>query len=453
MTDLTFLRHFPSDFTFGTATSSYQIEGSSFGGCGESHWDSFARQDGTTFQGEDGRVACDHYHLWPKDLDLIAQAGLSAYRFSLSWPRLLPDQSFAGQRFTGHGGNANPDGIAFYDRLIDGMLERGLTPYATLYHWDLPSRFANKGGWCNRDTTLYFADYTDLVMRHFGDRLTSIATINEPWCVAWLSHYWGAHAPGLTDLGATAKAMHHILLAHGQAMSVMREHGHKNLGIVLNKEFGTPADDSQTALEKTHLFDGIYNRWFEDGVYKGCYPDEVLALFDGHMPDGWQDDMAIISQKTDWTGVNYYTRSVITPDHTEPHIGFRCDRGHLPKTDMGWEVYPEGLSFFLHRLAKDYTHDMPIYITENGMANDDIIRDDVVPDDARIAYLKAHLEQVQDGMANGLPIKGYFAWSLLDNFEWAFGYDKRFGLVHVDYATQKRTPKASYLALQQALLG
>lgn len=441
MTLASAIHSLPSGFIFGTATSSYQIEGSSFGGCGQSHWDDFCRQDGRIANGDNGAVACAHYHHWASDLDLVADAGFNAYRFSFSWPRLLPEANQV----------TNPDGIDFYDRLIDGMLVRGLQPFATLYHWDLPSRLANDGGWQKRDITKYFADYTDIVMRRFGDRLETVAPINEPWCVAWLSHYWGHHAPGLTDLAATAKAMHHVQLAHGLSVSVMRDHGHKKIGAVLNKEFPQPIDDSALAIEKAGLFDGIYNRWFEDSIFKGCYPEEVLALFDGRMPDDFEGDMKLIATPLDWVGVNYYTRSVIKPDIRDPHIGFECVRGDLPKTDMGWEIYPEGLAYFLKRLSTDYCPNLPIYVTENGMANEDAVINGAVDDGSRTEFLAAHLEVVANLIAEGLPIQGYFAWSLLDNFEWAYGYDKRFGLVHVDYRTQKRTPKASWHAFRQSL--
>ena len=322
----------PADFLFGVATSSYQIEGTGFGGCGPSHWDDFAGQPGRVSDGTDGAVACDHYHRFAEDLDLVADGGFGAYRFSFSWPRLLPESDTV----------VNPDGVSFYDRLLDAMLERGLRPFATLYHWDLPRRHALAGGWMNRDTTGRFADYTDLVMRHFGDRIETVAPINEPWCVSWLSHYWGHHAPGLQDIGAAARSMHYVQLAHGRSVEVIRSHGHRNVGCVLNKEFAVPADDSDLAEAKTALFDGIYNRWFEESIFKARYPQDVLALFDGHMPDGYEEDLALISAPLDWVGSNYYTRSVILPDSGEPHIGFRCVRGDLPKTDMGWEVDPPG---------------------------------------------------------------------------------------------------------------
>ena len=433
----------PQDFLFGVATSSYQIEGTNHGGCGPSHWDDFAAEPGRVSDGSDGATACDHYHRFAEDLDLVRDGGFGAYRFSFSWPRLLPDTGSA----------VNPEGVAFYDRLLDAMLERGLQPFATLYHWDLPRRHAEAGGWQNRDTCGWFADYTDLVMRHFGDRLHAVAPVNEPWCVSWLSHFWGHHAPGLTDLAATARSMHYIQLAHGRSVEVLRGHGHRNIGCVLNKEFAVPVDESDLAAEKTALFDGIYNRWFEESTFKGQYPEDVLALFGDHMPDGYEDDLPLISAPLDWAGSNYYTRSVIQPDAGEPHIGFRCIRGDLPKTDMGWEVDPAGLGFFLRRIATDYAPGLPQYVTENGMANDDRKdADGEIVDPDRIAYFEGHLEEISQLVDDGVPIHGYFAWSLLDNYEWAFGYSKRFGIVHVDYDSMIRTPKHSYHAWRDGLL-
>ena len=437
----TYIQRLPDDFLFGVATSSYQIEGTNFGNCGLSHWDNFAKQSGRVFNGDDGSIACDHYHLWEADLDLVRDAGFKAYRFSFSWPRILPEDAKT----------INPKGIAFYDKLIDGMLERGVKPFATLYHWDLPVRYAQKGGWQMRDTANYFADYTDLVMSHFGDRLFSVAPINEPWCVSWLSHYWGHHAPGLQSISATAKAMHYVQLAHGLSIQVMRSHNHKYLGCVLNKEYAVPCDETEEAAKLTHLFDGIYNRWFEDSIFKGIYPEEVLNLFEGHMPDNYINDMPIISEPLDWVGTNYYTRSLIKADKSEPIIGFKCERGTLPKTDMGWEIVPEGLVDLVERTTQNCAPNLPHYITENGMAAVDNIQNDRIQDTNRINYFNSHLERIVSLKAQGINLAGYFTWSLLDNYEWAFGYAKRFGIVHVDFNTQKRTPKSSYFAWQNAL--
>ncbi|CUH40537.1 Beta-glucosidase B [Jannaschia seosinensis] len=427
---------FPDDFLFAAATSAYQIEGHEFGGAGRTHWDTFAKVPGNVWQGQTGAVACDHYHRWPEDLDLMAQAGLDAYRFSTSWARVMPD-----------GVNVNAEGLDFYDRLVDGMLDRGLRPMATFYHWELPERLAERGGWRVRDTPKRFADFTEVIGRRIGDRLFAAAPVNEPWCVAWLSHYLGHHAPGLTDLAAAAKAMHYVGLAHGLSIEVLRDLGIGNLGATCNLELSIPATDSEADIAAAELYDGIYNRWFPGALMHGAYPDDVLEGLAPHLPEEWRDDMKIISQPLDWFGVNYYTgRRIKATDGPFPAHGEAAARP--PLTDMGWEIHPEGLAQLLTRLAADYTKDVPIFITENGMANRDRLdREDV----ERIAYLDAHLEIVRRLIEQGVPVSGYTFWSLLDNYEWAFGYDKRFGLVHVDFDTQERTPKASYHALARAL--
>jgi beta-glucosidase len=391
-------------------------------------------------RGENGARACDHYHRWGGDLDLVAGANLDVYRFSCSWARVLPEGR----------GAANPEGLDFYDRLVDGLLARGIKPAATLYHWELPSALADLGGWRNRDIAGWFADYTEVLMRRIGDRLWSAAPINEPWCVAWLSHFMGFHAPGLRDIRATARAMHHVGLAHGRAIAAMRALGMGNLGAVCNFEYAQPADDSPEAAAAAHLYDGIYNRWFLSAMFRGQYPAEVLAGLEPHMPAGWQDDMATIAAPVDWLGLNYYTRKLIAPD-PGPWPSLREVEGPLPKTQVGWEIYPEGLEFFLTRAARDYTGALPLYVTENGMANPDALTGGQVGDEGRIAYLARHLEAVQRAIAAGAPVQGYFVWSLMDNYEWSLGYEKRFGLVHVDFETLQRTPKASYHALARAL--
>ena len=431
---------FPPGFLFGAATSAYQIEGHAFGGAGRTHWDDFAATPGNVVRGENGARACDHYHRWGGDLDLVAGANLDVYRFSCSWARVLPEGR----------GAANPEGLDFYDRLVDGLLARGIKPAATLYHWELPSALADLGGWRNRDIAGWFADYTEVLMRRIGDRLWSAAPINEPWCVAWLSHFMGFHAPGLRDIRATARAMHHVGLAHGRAIAAMRALGMGNLGAVCNFEYAQPADDSPEAAAAAHLYDGIYNRWFLSAMFRGQYPAEVLAGLEPHMPAGWQDDMATIAAPVDWLGLNYYTRKLIAPD-PGPWPSLREVEGPLPKTQVGWEIYPEGLEFFLTRAARDYTGALPLYVTENGMANPDALTGGQVGDEGRIAYLARHLEAVQRAIAAGAPVQGYFVWSLMDNYEWSLGYEKRFGLVHVDFETLQRTPKASYHALARAL--
>ncbi|KAJ55404.1 beta-glucosidase [Actibacterium mucosum KCTC 23349] len=427
---------FPKDFLFGAATSSYQIEGHAHGGAGPTHWDTFAATPGNVVRAEDGARACDHYHRWPEDLDLMAKANFDVYRFSTSWARVLPEGT----------GPVNDEGLDFYDRLVDGMLERGLKPAATLYHWELPVALADKGGWRNRDIANWFADFTEVVMARLGDRVWSAAPINEPWCVGWLSHFLGQHAPGLRDIRATAHAMHHVLLAHGRAIEVMRGLGMSNLGAVCNFEYAQPVDDSPAAHQAAATYDAYYNRFFLSGLFRGTYPDEVLTGFAPHLPSGWQDDFGTIQAPLDWVGLNYYTRKIIAPnDGPWPH--HHEVPGSLPKTQMEWEVYPEGLHHFL-TMAGEYTGDLPLFVTENGMANPD---QPDQPDDARSAYLTAHLAEVIRAIDDGANVRGYFIWSLLDNYEWALGYEKRFGLIHVDFDSLKRTPKASYHAVKRAL--
>ncbi len=431
---------FPEGFVFGAATAAYQIEGSGFGGAGPCHWDTFAATPGNVVRAEDGRVACDHYHQWPADLDLLRAANMDGYRFSTSWARVMPD-----------GVNVNPQGLDFYDNLVDGMLERGLKPFQTLYHWEMPSALADLGGWTNRDIAHRFADFAETVTRRIGDRVSAIATINEPWCVAFLSHFMGIHAPGLRDIRATARAMHHVLLAHGTAVERLRGLGQKNLGIVLNFDHAAPASDSPADIKASALWDGIFNRWYIEGITKGTYPANVLEGLAAHMPDGWQDDMPLIGQKLDWLGVNYYTRHIQADAPGAPWPAIRDVPGDLPRTQMGWEIYPDGLHGFLTRMSRDYVGDLPIYVTENGMANADKLEDGAVTDGIREDYLFAHLAATRRAIADGANVKGFFYWSLLDNYEWAEGYEKRFGLVHVDFDSLKRVPKSSYHALARAL--
>lgn len=432
---------FPEGFTFGAATAAYQIEGSAFGGCGPCHWDSFAATPGNVVRAEDGARACDHYHRWEDDLDLLRDGNFDAYRFSTSWARVLPEGR----------GAPNPEGLDFYDRLVDGILERGLKPFQTLYHWEMPSALADLGGWTNPDVAKWFADFTETITRRIGDRVHSIATLNEPWCVAYLSHFIGAHAPGLRDIRATARAMHHVMKAHGAAMSVLRAEGMKNCGIVLNFEHSEPLDDTPENLAAAARNDAIYNRWFIEASSKGRYPEEALDGFAPHMPADWQADMEEIRQPIDFLGVNYYTRHLIRHDPAQPWPSYTDVPGPLPKTQMEWEIYPEGLKGFLTRLSRDYVGDLPVFVTENGMAWDDRIENGAVYDPERMDFLSRHLDAVKDAIAEGANVQGFFYWSLLDNYEWAFGYEKRFGLIHVDFDSLQRLPKASYHALAAAL--
>ena len=432
---------FPEGFEFGAATSAHQIEGSDFGGCGRSQWDDFAATPGNVVRGENAAIACDHYHRWAEDFDLLKACGFDAYRFSTSWARVMPEGR----------GQVNQDGLDYYDRLIDGLLERGIKPYATLYHWELPSALLDLGGWRNADSADWFADFTEVIMSRLGDRVHATATFNEMWCITWLSHFMGIHAPGVRDIRAATRSMHHVLLAHGKSIQRMRDMGLVNLGVVMNFEYAEPADDTPEAKQAAEIYDGIYNRWFLGGVFKQAYPEDILTTLEPYLPASYQDDFPTIATPVDWLGVNYYTRKLVAPDKSGLFPAYKELEGPLPKTAMDWEIYPEGLHHFLVWADKEYSHGLPIYVTENGMASYDELSNGVVADDARIEYFNQHLSAVKQAIADGSPVKGYFAWSLLDNYEWALGYDKRFGLVHTDFDTLERTPKNSYLALQKAL--
>ena len=435
-------RDFPNDFIFGVATAAYQIEGSKFGNCGSSHWDTWSETPGNVHNSDNGSIACDHYNRFYDDLDIIKSGGFDSYRFSTSWSRVMPD-----------GKSVNSEGLDFYDRLVDGMIARGLKPNLTLYHWELPSYLADIGGWTNRDIAERFAEFTDVIINRIGDRVDHTATLNEPWCVAWLSYFLGGHAPGIRDIRAAVRAMHHVMLAHGKALEVLKSHGQSNLGIVLNLGHGEPARNTEADINATKTFDAIHTRWFMDSLFKGNYPKDMLSKVEKYMPENFESDMKLISSPIDWLGVNYYTRGVIKAAPNEPWPHFEEEEGALPKTQMGWEIYPEGLELLLKRIYNDYTNEIPIMITENGMANEDVVSNDICDDPIRVKYFEDHLQAVIRCIAYGVPVKGFFGWSLLDNYEWAYGYEKRFGLVHVDYETQKRTPKASFKAFQKAISG
>ena len=428
---------FPAGFVFGAATSAYQIEGHAFGGAGPTHWDSFAATPGNVVRAETGALACDHYHRWPQDLDLLLELGLDVYRFSTSWARVMPEGT----------GAPNPKGLDFYDRLVDGLLERGLKPAVTLYHWELPQPLADLGGWRNRDIAGWLADYAQVIMGRIGDRAWSVAPINEPWCVGWLSHFWGQHAPGMRDIRATARAMHHVLLAHGRTIQALRAMGIGNLGGVFNMEWADPVDSTPCAQAAASRYDAFYNRFFMEAVFKGAYPAEALEGLEPHLPRGWQDDFPTIRAPLDWLGLNYYTRKLIAPA-SGPWPALAEVEGPLVKTQMGWEIFPEGLYRFLHRAAA-LAPGLPIFVTENGMAHDS--GGDGLHDPARLAYVDAHLAQCLRAIAEGVDLRGYILWSLLDNYEWSLGYEKRFGLVHVDFDTLERRPKESFYALAARL--
>ncbi len=435
---------FPEDFTWGVATSSYQIEGSTDAdGAGPSIWSTFCAEPGRIVDGSDGAVACDHYRRWGSDLDLIKELGVTAYRFSLSWPRILPEGR----------GRVEQRGLDFYDRLVDGLLERGIEPWATLYHWDLPQALQDVGGWPERSTAYAFADYADLVTARLGDRVRAWATLNEPWCSAFLGYEAGEHAPGLRSRSHHLQASHHLLLAHGLALPRMRSNAPGSLhGIVLNLNPSYPASLDPADVAAARRFDGFFNRWYLDPVLRGSYPDDVWSDYGPAVPRVEPGDMETIGAPIDFLGVNYYSRTVVADAPGAPWPATRDVGLSVPRTAMGWEVRPQALTELLVRLGRDYRLP-PVHITENGAAYEDVEEGGFVSDPERVDYLRAHLAAVADAAAAGAPVAGYFAWSLLDNFEWAQGYTRRFGLVHVDFANQRRSLKESARWYQRFLAG
>ncbi len=428
---------FPEDFCWGVATSSYQIEGAvAEDGRTPSVWDTFVRQSGRVNGGDTGDQAIDHYHRWSDDIDLMAGLGLDAYRFSTAWPRIQPDGR----------GSGNAAGIAFYDRLVDRLLEKGITPWVTLYHWDLPEALEQAGGWPVRETAEHFADYAEIVAEALGDRVKHWITLNEPWCAAYLGYASGIHAPGRTEPAAAVAASHHLMLGHGLAVQRLRDIvPDAEVGVTLNLYPVTPLDDSGRHDDAVRRIDGLMNRWFLDPTLTGSYPKDVLvdlaAVTDASfIHDG---DLATIHQPLDFLGVNYYTRHVVGaglwPGSAD--VRFQTENGKQ-QTVSGWDIDPQGLVDVLTRLQRDYPA-IPIHLTENGAAFDDIVSEGVVHDQDRIAFLDGHLQSIAVARSLGVDVRGYFAWSLFDNFEWAEGYAHRFGLVHVDYDTQVRTLKDS----------
>ncbi|MFY0406382.1 GH1 family beta-glucosidase [Solicola sp. PLA-1-18] len=427
---------FPASFTWGVATSAHQIEGATdVGGRGPSIWDTFAARPGHTVRGETGAVANDHYRRWADDLDLVRSLGVDAYRFSVAWPRVQP----------GGRGPANAEGLAFYDRLVDGMLERGIEPWATLYHWDLPDELEQAGGWPHRDTADRFADYTELVVEALGDRVGRWITLNEPWCSAFLGYASGRHAPGRTDPADAVRAAHHLLLGHGRAVDVVRAlRPDAQVGVTLNLYPVSPVDDTGRHDDAARRVDGLANRLFLDPVLLGRYPEDVvddLRPFcdQAHVRPG---DLGTISAELDFLGVNYYTRHVVEAGPFPGAADVVFAERDLARTSTGWEVDPDGLVDVLAQVVRDYPP-VPIVLTENGAAFDDELEDGKVLDHDRVSFLATHLDALARAREAGAPVEGYFAWSLMDNYEWAEGYDKRFGLVHVDFETQERTVKES----------
>jgi beta-glucosidase len=426
----------PSDFLWGAATSAFQTEGSpSADGRLPSIWDDFGRTPGAVEGGDTGEVACDSYRRWPEDLDLLRQLGVTSYRFSIAWPRIQP---------TGRG-PANVAGLDHYDQMVDDLLEAGIRPFTTLYHWDLPSALQHTGGWTSRETSYRFAEYATIVAERLGDRVSQWVTLNEPLCSAWIGHMEGRMAPGMRDLRSAVHASHHLLLAHGLAVQALRSVATKtpSVGIVNNLSPCEPATDTPTDIQAAMRADGHTNRWWLDPLVGRGYPVDMVELYGIELPVR-QGDMETIATPLDFLGLNYYFRQKIAADPTVATLGFRqVPVEGATTTALDWEVHPAGLEEMLLRLTKDY--DAPaLYVTENGSAwTDEADANGYVADHERTAYLLDHVDAVAEAVAQGAPVRGYFAWTLLDNFEWAYGYRPRFGLAYVDYATQRRVLKLS----------
>jgi beta-glucosidase len=454
---------FPEGFVWGAATAAYQIEGGvTQDGRGPSIWDTFSHTPGRVFHGDTGDTACDHFNRLDEDLDLIRDLGLNAYRFSVAWPRVQPD-----------GRTVNRKGLDFYARLVDGLLDRGVQPALTLYHWDLPQALQDDGGWLSRQTADRFADYAEVVAAEFADRVPLWITVNEPWVASWVGYGIGRHAPGIRDLNAAATAHHHLLLAHGRATTVLRERlaAGAQVGVSLSMMTIRPASDHPDDIRAAGVVDAQFNLSCADAVLKGEYPANL-----GTFSEVWADpagpcrpgDLEVISQPVDFLGINtYHARLVAAPGRQgaareagligeydeEASFGMACADVlpiGAPTTATGWPINPDGLTELLGRLHSRYG--VPVYITENGAAYHDYpTADGAVRDPERVDYLRTHLRAVRDAIGQGADVRGYFVWSLLDNFEWSSGYSKRFGLVYVDYPTSKRTPKDSYVAYRRVI--
>ncbi len=424
---------FPSGFTWGVATASYQIEGAvEEDGRGESIWDRFSHTPGKILTGENGDVACDHYHRWAEDIELMKELGVDAYRFSIAWPRIVPDGV----------GAVNRAGLDFYDRLVDELLAAGITPFPTLYHWDLPQALEDDGGWLNRRTAEAFADYAEVALDRLGDRVEHWMTLNEPWCAALLGYMAGFHAPGLTGVENGLNAAHHLLLAHGLAVPRVQAAG-CNAGIVLNMDHMVPASAHPADRAAADLEDQKFGRWFLDPVSGRGYPRGAIDDYGWDMEVVRDGDLDVIAAPIDQIGLNYYSNRIVRSDAVAEAERTDVVAEPTEYTDMGWAVEPAGIVPLLERL-RDYGYER-IYITESGAAYPDQPDERGYVDDRdRISYLDRHFEAVAEAIERGVPVKGYFVWSLMDNFEWGFGYSKRFGIVRVDYETQARIPKASY---------
>lgn len=443
---------FPDGFIWGAATASYQIEGAVLeDGRGPSIWDTFSRTPGRVHAGHTGDVACEHYHRYVEDVAMMADLGLASYRYSIAWPRIQPDGT----------GPVNTRGLDFYDRLTDELIGKGIDPVVTLYHWDLPQSLEDRGGWTVRDTAEAFAEYAQIVHARLGDRVRTWTTLNEPWCSAYLGYGSGRHAPGVRNPASVFKAVHHLLLGHGLAARALRSAGAQSVSITLNPAAVLPLDPENSAdVEAARIVDGLNNRIFLDPLLRGRYPDDMrehMARFVdlSFIRDG---DEAIINAPIDVLGVNFYTPTYVSAKPGTPAaldapgtegVAFREPVG--PVTDIGWQIEPAALTRLLDRIHRDYPG-TPMMITENGASySDGPSEDGAVHDTDRIEYLDGHLRACLDAISHGVDLRGYFAWSLMDNFEWAEGYAKRFGLVHVDYTTQQRVPKDSARWYQEVI--
>lgn len=450
------MREFPPGFVWGAATASYQIEGAvTEDGRGPSIWDTFSHTPGKVRHGDTGDVACDHFHRLDEDLDLIAELGIDSYRFSIAWPRIQPDGK----------GPANSAGLDFYRRLVGGLRDRGIKPAATLYHWDLPQALEDAGGWRVRDTSYRFAEYAALCVESLGDQVGMWITLNEPWCSSWLGHAYGYHAPGHRDLGAALAANHHLLLGHGLAVEALRASTSAPVGITLNLANVRSASQHEDDLRAARLVDGVSNRLFLDPIFRAQYPVDMVEHFEGQMPTIEEGDLTEISRTLDFLGINYYQPTLVgSRDRIAEHrnAGYLVDisrpativdeslrsvgmhRPGVDRTPMEWEIEPDSLRELLVNVRENYT-ELPIYITENGCANDDYVAPDGgIHDEERTRYLIGHIGAVHDAISAGVDVRGYFVWSLMDNFEWSEGYSRRFGITWVDYDSGRRVPKDSF---------
>ena len=433
-------------FVWGAGTAAFQIEGATRAdGRGESIWDRFAAGAGNVADGDTGEPACEHYFRWREDLDLMQELGIQSYRFSVSWPRVQPDGR----------GPVNPKGIDFYRGLAEGLRERGIRPLATLYHWDLPQPLQDRGGWAERDVVERYAEFARLVLDGLDGLVEDWVTHNEPWVTAFLGYGLGVKAPGLRDWAAAVRASHHALLGHGVAVRDFREAGRAGrIGITLDLTVARPASDAPEDVAAARRLDGHHNRWFLDAVLRGSYPDDMLELYEERVGalDAIRDgDLETIAQPLDFLGVNFYRPNLVAAGD-DPVLGLREVEQEAERTAMNWPVVPAALTELLLRLKRDYG-DLPLLITENGAAFVDRLDDGAIDDERRIEYLRAHIAAVEEARAQGVDVRGYYVWSLLDNFEWEWGYAKRFGIVYVDYATQRRIPKRSALWYRDLIAG